>query len=88
MSEIKMNDAIIIGSGQAGNPLMHDLSKRGQKIAMIEKNKLGGSCINFGFYEGNYKQGRPHYFGCSYTWISRWRNYGYDTDSNDGRNEI
>ena len=48
MSEIKRYHAIIIGSGQAGNPLMFDLANRGQKVAMIEKNKLGGSCINFG----------------------------------------
>lgn len=41
-------DAIIIGSGQAGNPLMFDLSKRGKKVAMVEMNKVGGSCINFG----------------------------------------
>src|SRR6056297_3068467 len=48
MDEIKKFDAIIIGSGQAGNPLMFDLADRGQKVAMIEKNELGGSCINFG----------------------------------------
>ena len=41
-------DAIIIGSGQAGNPLMFDLSKRGKKVALVEMNKVGGSCINFG----------------------------------------
>lgn len=45
---IKNYDAIIIGSGQAGNPLMNDLARRGKSIAMIEKDKLGGSCINFG----------------------------------------
>jgi len=48
MDEIKKFDAIVIGSGQAGNPLMFDLADRGQKVAMIEKNELGGSCINFG----------------------------------------
>ena len=47
-NDIKKYDAIIIGSGQAGNPLMHDLASRGQRVAMIEKNMLGGSCINFG----------------------------------------
>ena len=46
MGEVKKYDAIIIGSGQAGNPLMTDLAGRGQKVAMIEKNELGGSCIN------------------------------------------
>lgn len=47
-SNIKKYDAIIIGSGQAGNPLAFELDKRGKKVAMIEKNELGGSCINFG----------------------------------------
>ncbi len=48
MSKIKKFDAIVIGSGQSGNPLIFELSKRGQSVAMIEKNKIGGSCINFG----------------------------------------
>ena len=48
MDDIEKFDAIIIGSGQAGNPLMFDLAGRGQRVAMIEKNELGGSCINFG----------------------------------------
>ncbi|HSN65537.1 MAG TPA: FAD-dependent oxidoreductase, partial [Fusibacter sp.] len=48
MGEVKKYDAIIIGSGQAGNPLMTDLAGRGQKVAMIEKNEVGGSCINYG----------------------------------------
>lgn len=41
-------DAIIIGSGQAGNPLAHKLADRGWQVAMIEKAHLGGSCINYG----------------------------------------
>ncbi|MDW7667969.1 MAG: mercuric reductase [Bacillota bacterium] len=48
MSKIKKYDSIVIGSGQAGNPLVFDLAGRGQKVALIEKNELGGSCINFG----------------------------------------
>lgn len=48
MTEVKKYDAIIIGSGQAGNPLMMKLAERGQTVAMVEKNELGGSCINFG----------------------------------------
>lgn len=48
MTEAKKYDAIIIGSGQAGNPLMTELAERGQTVAMIEKNELGGSCINVG----------------------------------------
>ncbi|RSK48556.1 mercuric reductase [Hymenobacter rigui] len=41
-------DAIIIGSGQAGNPLATALAKAGRKVAVIEKYLLGGSCINYG----------------------------------------
>lgn len=48
MENIKKYDAIIIGSGQSGNHLMHDLTKKGQKVAMVEKSEMGGSCINVG----------------------------------------
>lgn len=41
-------DAIIIGVGQAGNPLSARLVKEGWKIAVIEKEHEGGSCVNFG----------------------------------------
>jgi pyruvate/2-oxoglutarate dehydrogenase complex dihydrolipoamide dehydrogenase (E3) component len=41
-------DAIVIGSGQAGNPLSTVLSERGWKVAMVEKSYLGGTCINTG----------------------------------------
>jgi pyruvate/2-oxoglutarate dehydrogenase complex dihydrolipoamide dehydrogenase (E3) component len=45
---MKKFDAIIIGSGQAGNPLAHKLADKGWKVALLEKEYLGGSCINFG----------------------------------------
>lgn len=41
-------DAIVIGSGQAGNPLSHKLVDRGWKVVLIEKEHLGGTCINTG----------------------------------------
>jgi len=41
-------DAIVIGSGQAGNPLAHKLADKGWQIALIEKEHLGGTCINTG----------------------------------------
>ncbi|WP_139924490.1 mercuric reductase [Hymenobacter sp. DG01] len=41
-------DAVIIGSGQAGTPLASALAGAGQKVAFIEQNQLGGSCINYG----------------------------------------
>jgi pyruvate/2-oxoglutarate dehydrogenase complex dihydrolipoamide dehydrogenase (E3) component len=41
-------DAIIIGSGQAGNPLTFRLADLGWTVALIEKKDLGGTCINVG----------------------------------------
>ena len=41
-------DAIVIGSGQAGNPLSHRLADLGWKVALVEKSHLGGTCINTG----------------------------------------
>lgn len=48
MSTSHTYDAIVIGSGQAGTPLAHKLADRGWKVALIEKEYLGGSCINYG----------------------------------------
>jgi len=45
---MKNFDAIIIGSGQAGNPLAHNLADSGWTVALIEKEYLGGSCVNYG----------------------------------------
>ena len=41
-------DAIIIGSGQGGNPLAEVLTAAGKKTAMIERKHAGGTCINTG----------------------------------------
>jgi pyruvate/2-oxoglutarate dehydrogenase complex dihydrolipoamide dehydrogenase (E3) component len=41
-------DAIIIGSGQAGNPLSNALAERGWTVALIERSHLGGTCVNTG----------------------------------------
>jgi len=41
-------DAIIIGSGQAGNPLSYRLADMGWQVALIEMANLGGTCINTG----------------------------------------
>ncbi len=41
-------DAIIIGSGQGGNPLAYRLADLGWPVALIEKKHLGGTCINVG----------------------------------------
>ncbi len=41
-------DAIIVGSGQGGNPLAFRLADLGWSVALIEKKDLGGTCINVG----------------------------------------
>jgi pyruvate/2-oxoglutarate dehydrogenase complex dihydrolipoamide dehydrogenase (E3) component len=41
-------DAIIIGSGQGGNPLAHRLADLGWSVALVEEKDLGGTCINVG----------------------------------------
>jgi len=41
-------DAIIVGSGQAGNPFVYRLADLGWSVALIEKKYLGGTCINVG----------------------------------------
>jgi pyruvate/2-oxoglutarate dehydrogenase complex dihydrolipoamide dehydrogenase (E3) component len=46
--ELKHYDALIIGSGQGGNPLAQKLAESGQKVALVESGLLGGTCINTG----------------------------------------
>jgi len=41
-------DAIIIGSGQAGNPLSYRLADIGWMVALVEEGRMGGTCINTG----------------------------------------
>ena len=41
-------DAVIVGSGQGGNPLAYGLADLGWSVALIEEKNLGGTCINVG----------------------------------------
>lgn len=41
-------DAIIVGAGQAGPALAGRLTAAGQKVAMIERQLVGGTCVNTG----------------------------------------
>lgn len=45
---MKTVDAIIVGSGQGGVPLAEELAVRGRRVLLVERGKLGGSCINYG----------------------------------------
>lgn len=47
-SKTETFDAIIIGSGQAGNPLAFALAKENWKVALVEKEAWGGTCVNTG----------------------------------------
>jgi pyruvate/2-oxoglutarate dehydrogenase complex dihydrolipoamide dehydrogenase (E3) component len=41
-------DAIVIGAGQAGPSLAGRLTASGMKVAVIERDKFGGTCVNTG----------------------------------------
>ncbi|HEX3271603.1 MAG TPA: mercuric reductase [Ktedonobacterales bacterium] len=41
-------DCIVIGSGQAGTPLVTALAKAGYRTALIEREHIAGTCINEG----------------------------------------
>ncbi|MEE8441937.1 MAG: mercuric reductase [Spirochaetia bacterium] len=41
-------DAILIGTGQATGTLVAGLVKLGQKVAVIERDRVGGTCVNWG----------------------------------------
>src|SRR5580692_10695669 len=50
MMTTRMNhfDAIIIGTGQAGPPLAARFAGAGKTVAIIERHKFGGTCVNTG----------------------------------------
>jgi len=41
-------DAVLIGAGQANNPLSRSLAGAGKRVALIEKGEIGGTCVNTG----------------------------------------
>src|SRR5438094_3265183 len=41
-------DAIIIGTGQAGPALAERLAKAGMRVAIVERGRFGGTCVNNG----------------------------------------
>jgi pyruvate/2-oxoglutarate dehydrogenase complex dihydrolipoamide dehydrogenase (E3) component len=48
MTQTRYYDAIVIGAGQAGGPLSTELARAGWKTALIEREHVGGTCINEG----------------------------------------
>ena len=48
MSSTERYDAIVIGAGQAGGPLSTALARSGKRTALIEREHVGGTCVNEG----------------------------------------
>ncbi len=41
-------DAIVIGTGQSGPSLARRLTEAGRRVAVIERKRFGGTCVNNG----------------------------------------
>src|SRR5712691_3956679 len=48
MAKARTYDVVIIGAGQSGGPLATTLARAGRKTAVIEREHVGGTCINEG----------------------------------------
>ncbi len=48
MADATQYDGIVIGSGQAGGPLATTLARAGWKMALVEREHIGGTCVNEG----------------------------------------
>lgn len=48
MTSLERFQAIVIGSGQGGTPLCMALAEAGHRTALIERQHVGGTCINDG----------------------------------------
>jgi pyruvate/2-oxoglutarate dehydrogenase complex dihydrolipoamide dehydrogenase (E3) component len=48
MSAPEQFQAIVIGSGQGGNPLCAALAGAGLRTALVEREHIGGTCVNVG----------------------------------------
>ncbi len=48
MAPAQRYDAVVIGSGQGGTPLARALAASGRKTAMVEREHVGGTCVNEG----------------------------------------
>jgi pyruvate/2-oxoglutarate dehydrogenase complex dihydrolipoamide dehydrogenase (E3) component len=85
MTSTTKYDAIIIGSGQAGTPLAGAFAKAGQKTALIDREHIGGCCVNEGCTPTKtmVASGRVAYLA------RRGQDYGvHAADTDGGRNSI
>jgi pyruvate/2-oxoglutarate dehydrogenase complex dihydrolipoamide dehydrogenase (E3) component len=85
MATVAKYDAIIIGSGQSGTPLASAFAKAGKKTALVEREHIGGCCINEGCTPTKtmIASGRVAYL------TRRGQDYGIHTSSNESKaNEV
>jgi pyruvate/2-oxoglutarate dehydrogenase complex dihydrolipoamide dehydrogenase (E3) component len=45
MADLERLDAVVIGTGQGGKPLAEALAEAGWRVAIIERDRVGGTCI-------------------------------------------
>ncbi|MFT5153381.1 MAG: pyruvate/2-oxoglutarate dehydrogenase complex dihydrolipoamide dehydrogenase (E3) component, partial [Planctomycetota bacterium] len=45
---VNQYDAIVIGTGQAGPALAGQLNAAGKKVVVVERSRIGGTCVNAG----------------------------------------
>src|SRR6202161_4903586 len=48
MPSVENYKAIVIGSGQGGTPLCQALANAGWRTALVEREHVGGTCVNEG----------------------------------------
>lgn len=67
-------DLVVIGAGPGGYEAAFEAVKYGMKVAVIEKDKVGGTCLNRGCVPtktimrsselAKEARGRPHRYSC------------------------
>lgn len=45
MSETEQFADVVVGTGQAGKPLAREMARTGRKTAIVERDRVGGTCI-------------------------------------------
>jgi pyruvate/2-oxoglutarate dehydrogenase complex dihydrolipoamide dehydrogenase (E3) component len=48
VSSSERYDAVVVGAGQAGTPLCRTLAEAGMRTALVEREHVGGTCVNEG----------------------------------------
>ncbi len=46
LPDVEDVDLLVVGDGKAGKSLAMDRAKAGWSVAMVERDKIGGTCIN------------------------------------------